>query len=106
MKYKLYFCHNEQDCECRKPKPGLLLKAANDYDLDLKRCVVIGDVGSTDMLAAHAVGAKKILVKTGWGIDSIKRFRDKWKEAEPDYIAEDILDAVSWIIKTLDRPKE
>lgn len=93
-----YICPHEQECECRKPKPGMLLEAAYEHNLDLTRCVVIGDVGSTDMLAAHAVGAIKILVKTGWGKDSLTKFRDKWIETEPDYIAEDILDAVNWII--------
>ncbi|MDY0410172.1 HAD hydrolase-like protein [Paracerasibacillus soli] len=54
------------DCNCHKPKPGLLLKAAEEHSLDLTKTVVIGDVGS-DMLAAEVVGAKKILVLTGWG---------------------------------------
>ncbi|WP_168124067.1 HAD-IIIA family hydrolase [Paenibacillus sp. HB172176] len=93
-----YICPHEQECECRKPKPGMLLEASKDYNLNLSRCVVIGDVGSTDMLAAHAIGAKKILVKTGWGKDSLTKYREKWIEAEPEYIAEDLLDAVNWII--------
>ncbi len=62
-----YICPHEDECVCRKPKPGMLIDAAKEHNLDLTKCVVIGDVGSTDMLAAHAVGAKKILVRTGWG---------------------------------------
>ncbi|MNO07826.1 hypothetical protein D3C81_2301860 [compost metagenome] len=50
------------------------------------------------MLAAHAVGALKILVRTGWGEGSLTKFREKWSETEPDYIANDILDAVHWIL--------
>ena len=87
-----------ESCDCRKPKPGLLHQAAAKYGLDLTRCVVIGDVGSTDMLAAHAVGAKKVLVKTGWGEGSLTEYRSAWLETSPDYIAENINDAVKWIL--------
>lgn len=92
-------CPHEQECSCRKPKPGMLLYASEQHDLDLSKCVVIGDVGDTDMLAAHAVGAIKIMVKTGWGESSLTKFRDTWSETEPDYVAEHILDAVQWIIR-------
>jgi histidinol-phosphate phosphatase family protein len=96
-----YICPHEEEmnCNCRKPKPGLLLQSAKEHHLDLNQCIVIGDVGSTDMLAAHAVGAMKIFVKTGWGLISMTRYRDTWKETEPDFVAEDILDAVNWILK-------
>lgn len=50
--------------------------------LDLTRCVIIGDVGDTDMLAAQAVGAKKILVKTGWGEGAMTEYRHKWDETQ------------------------
>lgn len=94
-----YICPHEQECSCRKPKPGMLLEAAEQHDLDLTKCIVIGDVGDTDMLAAHAVGAKKIIVRTGWGEASLTKYRNNWIEATPDYIAKDILDAVNWIIQ-------
>lgn len=96
-----YICPHEPDegCDCHKPRPGLLLKAANDHGLDLTRCAVIGDVGSTDMLAAVAVGAKKILVLTGWGKPSLKTYRHRWyDQASPDFIATDLLKAVKWLI--------
>jgi HAD superfamily hydrolase (TIGR01662 family) len=86
-------------CDCRKPKAGMLLKAAEEHQLDLTKCVVIGDVGDTDMLAAHQVGARKILVKTGWGEGSLTLHRDKWKGTDPDFIAEDILEAAQWILE-------
>ncbi|WP_426249087.1 HAD hydrolase-like protein [Paenibacillus pabuli] len=77
----------------------MLLHASEQHDLDLSKCVVTGDVGDTDMLAAYAVGATKIMVKTGWRESSLTKFRDRWSETEPDYIAEHILDAVRWIIR-------
>lgn len=96
--------HSEDgDCNCHKPRPGMLLDAASKYNLDLKQCVVIGDVGQTDMLAAHSVGAMKILVRTGWGQSSLGQYRDAWKDAEPDYIAENLLEAVQWLLNTRDK---
>ncbi|WP_047982466.1 HAD-IIIA family hydrolase [Ornithinibacillus contaminans] len=91
----------EENCDCRKPKPGMLRNAAQSYDLKLENCIVIGDVGSTDMLAAEAVGAIKILVRTGWGNGSLHEYRHTWSEVDPDYIAEDLLDAVKWITEKL-----
>lgn len=85
-------------CVCRKPNPGMLLEAAKKYNLNLKNCVVIGDVGGTDMLAAQAVGALKILVLTGWGKGSLSQYRVEWKDVEPDYIAENLLDAVKRVL--------
>ncbi len=75
----------------------MLLKAFKEFNLNLKNCVVVGDVG-TDMLAAASVGAYKILVKTGWGEGSLGQYRDLWKDVTPDYIAENLLDAVNWIL--------
>ncbi len=51
-------------CACRKPKPGLLLDAAMRYNLDLRRCVFVGD-SLTDMQAAAAAGSAWLLVRTG-----------------------------------------
>ncbi len=78
----------------------MLIDASQKHNLDLTKRFVIGDVGSTDMLAAHAVGATKILVMTGWGISSLTDHRQSWKDVEPDYIAENLLEAVKWILKT------
>jgi len=61
-----YYCphHPDDHCSCRKPEPGMLITARNDHGIDLKRSFVVGDKDD-DMLLAHAVGAKAILVKTG-----------------------------------------
>jgi HAD superfamily hydrolase (TIGR01662 family) len=95
-----YICPHEieDNCNCRKPKTGMLIQAAKEYNLDLTRCAVIGDVGDTDMLAAHEVGAIKILVLTGWGESSLRKYRHAWASVSPDYIAKDIKDATNWII--------
>ncbi|AZN41167.1 HAD-IIIA family hydrolase [Paenibacillus albus] len=100
-----YICSHEpqEGCACHKPRPGLLHLAAQEHDLDLTSCAVIGDVGSTDMLAAAAVGARKVLVKTGWGQDSLDTYRHKWyDQAKPDYVADDLRDGVRWLIQDMD----
>jgi histidinol-phosphate phosphatase family protein len=58
-----YYCLHEDDagCVCRKPKPGLLREAAEDFALDLPASVMIGD-SETDVLAGRAVGAHTILI--------------------------------------------
>jgi len=56
--------HPEADCHCRKPKPGLLLQAAVQFDLDLAECIFIGDA-ITDFQAAQTAGCQAILVESG-----------------------------------------
>jgi histidinol-phosphate phosphatase family protein len=56
----------EENCTCRKPKPGLLLSAAEAHGLDLERCYLIGDA-LADIQAGQAVGCKTIMVMTGRG---------------------------------------
>lgn len=64
----IYFCpHTDADnCECRKPKPGLLLRAAREHGLDLSRSWMIGDA-LTDLQAGETAGARSLLVLTGRG---------------------------------------
>ncbi len=64
----LYLCpHAPADgCDCRKPRPGLLLQAARELGLDLSASVMIGDA-LTDVQAGHAAGTRAMLVRTGRG---------------------------------------
>jgi D-glycero-D-manno-heptose 1,7-bisphosphate phosphatase len=64
--------HAPQDnCACRKPRPGLLLQAAELYSIDLENSILIGDAVS-DLLAGQAAGVQKtVLVRTGRGADQI-----------------------------------
>lgn len=57
---------DEDECSCRKPAPGLLLQAADAYDLDLSECYFVGDA-ARDLAAATAAGATPVLVRTGKG---------------------------------------
>ncbi len=69
----IFFCpHKPEDhCACRKPKPGLLLEIANQFDCDLKNVPAVGD-SLRDIDAAQAVGAKPVLVRTGKGEEVAK----------------------------------
>jgi D-glycero-D-manno-heptose 1,7-bisphosphate phosphatase len=64
----IYVCpHTDtDDCECRKPRPGMLLQAARELDLDLSRSWMVGDA-LTDMQAGQAAGVRTLLVLTGRG---------------------------------------
>ena len=83
-------------CDCRKPKPGLLLRAASELGLDLSRSTLVGDKLS-DLVAARAVGAQAVLVLTGYGLGEWEYRRDAFP-VPPDHVAEDLLDAVDWVI--------
>jgi D,D-heptose 1,7-bisphosphate phosphatase len=64
----IYFCPHRPDegCECRKPREGLLRRAAEDHQLDLPTSVMVGDKRS-DVAAGHAAGGRGWLVRTGYG---------------------------------------
>ncbi|MGU9956889.1 MAG: D-glycero-beta-D-manno-heptose 1,7-bisphosphate 7-phosphatase [Arenicellales bacterium WSBS_2016_MAG_OTU3] len=68
----IFYCphHPDMNCDCRKPKPGLLLRAAERLKLNLSNVAFVGDK-STDVEAAHAAGAQPYLVKTGKNLDNI-----------------------------------
>lgn len=88
---KTYVCsHGEdEDCECRKPKPKLLLDAAKEYGIDLGQSWMIGDRPSDVMTGINA-GTKTILVKTG--VPTVE-------SAEATFIAPSLLEAVRYINK-------
>jgi D,D-heptose 1,7-bisphosphate phosphatase len=88
-----------QVCDCRKPAPGMFLTAARDLNIDLELSYMVGD-RFFDMEAAKNAGVNGILVKTGYGKELF--LDDSPDKAplgnKPDFIAEDILDAVRWIL--------
>lgn len=83
------------NCECRKPKPGLLLQAAKDMDIDLSQSWMIGD-GLTDVKAAKTAGCKTILL--GRMKCELCHFMDE-QDAHPDFIVPNLLEASQIIVK-------
>jgi D-glycero-D-manno-heptose 1,7-bisphosphate phosphatase len=84
-------------CDCRKPKTGMLKRAANEFSLDVARSYLIGDKIS-DMQTAANAGCKALLVMTGYGRGEWEFNRSRLGKA-PDYLAADLFDAAQWIVK-------
>lgn len=79
-------------CDCRKPKPGMLLKASAELGIDLSVSYVVGDT-TRDIELARRCEATGILVRTGYGKDMAV------SEIKPAYVADDILAAARWIVE-------
>ncbi len=99
-----YYCfHHPQarvaayraDCACRKPKPGMLLDAARDLGLDLRRSVMIGD-GLYDVLAGRSAGCRTILVANLNGTLGAKMDE---LGAHPDFVARGVAEAADIVKK-------
>jgi D-glycero-D-manno-heptose 1,7-bisphosphate phosphatase len=95
----LYYCPHKGDdaCECRKPNPGMLERAAREHGLDLRRSFVVGDRYG-DIELAHGVGARGIMVRTGYGEGEIQWHSSNWP-GPPDFIADDLAAAAEWIVR-------
>ena len=101
---KFYYCphHPEasveayrSECDCRKPKAGMLWKAAQELQLELSHSFVIGDRLS-DLRLGQAVGARSLLVRTGYGETTARELTD---DVEVAYTAQELMTAVAWILR-------
>lgn len=95
-----YYCPHYPDaalteynvaCDCRKPLPGMLLRAAGEHGIDLERSWMIGDI-LNDVEAGHRAGCRSVLIDNGneteWMLSP---------ERYPDYIAADLHEAALWV---------
>jgi D-glycero-D-manno-heptose 1,7-bisphosphate phosphatase len=105
---KIYYCpHHPEglvkqyaiDCDCRKPKIGMILEAERDFNIDISRSFIIGDM-PRDIECGVNAGLKTILVLTGNGNDSKNEISENLKI---DYIAADLGDAASYIETTINK---
>jgi histidinol-phosphate phosphatase family protein len=83
------------DCDCRKPKDGMLRHAALSHNIDLSRSWLVGD-RYCDIAAAHAAGVKSVLVRTGHGGNDSDLF-----DVTPLYVSADLASAAGLILKAL-----
>ncbi len=97
---KIYFCPHlpgapvkkyDVECNCRKPKTGMLERAREELNIDLSRSVMIGD-RYKDVMFGKKMGLKTVMVLTGYGKGEYTYQKNNWKEM-PDLIAENLLDA-------------
>lgn len=82
----------KKDCDCRKPKTGMLTAAAGNYNIDLSQSWYIGDT-TMDIQTGKNAGMKTVLVLTG------EAGMDKKYNVLPDYTAKDLMDAVNYIMQ-------
>ena len=106
---EIYYClHHPQaivaeyrkDCACRKPEPGLLLKAAKEWEIDLEHSYIVGD-GVTDVLAGKAAGVTTILIcsRKLYVYDELEK-----QKAWPDYRVHDLSEAAT-IVSNLENSR-
>lgn len=97
----IFFCPHHPDfgspCDCRKPAPGMLLRAAAEHDLDLRQCWLVGD-SAGDIGAGRAVGCRTLLVRTGYGAQTEAMLDTADQSSRPDAIVDDIGAAVRLIL--------
>ena len=89
----IYVCpHTPEDgCDCRKPLPGLLLRASQELGFDPARAFVIGDK-PCDIELGRGLGATTILVRTGYGAE-----HEAARAVMPHYVADDLLQAAGFL---------
>ncbi len=94
---RVYYCPHlpEEDCSCRKPKPGLIHRAAQDYGFEEKKAFVIGDK-HCDIDLGRAVGATTILVRSGYGAEL-----ESDENMRPDHVVDDLVSAAEIIYSVL-----
>ena len=106
----LYYCphHPEAkemqyriDCNCRKPKTGMLLQAADEMNLDLSLSFVVGDRWS-DIKCADRAGCSSVLVLTGYGRGDYEYIGPD-QDIQPSHVAENLFDSVKWILTKLEQ---
>lgn len=84
--------HDNQDhCECRKPKPGLILDGAYDHSIDPEKSIMIGDRGS-DIEAGRRAGCKTVFIDYGY---------PEQGPNDADFNCTNLLEAAPWVIKNL-----
>jgi D-glycero-D-manno-heptose 1,7-bisphosphate phosphatase len=82
--------HDDSDhCSCRKPRPGLILMAAEQYNIDLTTSFVVGDRWR-DIEAGHAAGCRTVWIDRG--------YREKWPAIQPDARVTGLKEAAGWIV--------
>ena len=87
----IFYCPHHPDftgaCNCRKPKPGMILKAQRKYNIKLQASFMVGDTLS-DIETGIAANCKTVLVLTGYGLEE----RNKMISTKPDYVFENLLE--------------
>jgi len=101
----VYFCPHHPsegrppwraECDCRKPRPGMIQRAAREHDIDMARSYVVGD-SAVDIEAGANAGLPAVLVLTGYGRGLLEHQPGRLR-VPPAHTAADLLEAVRWIL--------
>jgi D-glycero-D-manno-heptose 1,7-bisphosphate phosphatase len=92
-----------QDCDCRKPKRGMLDRAVRELGIDLSLSYVIGD-RQTDVDTAALHGLRSALVMTGYGRGEWNYHHQQWR-FQPNWVCETLMEAVELILSDLGRER-
>jgi D-glycero-D-manno-heptose 1,7-bisphosphate phosphatase len=95
----IFFCPHMPDdgCECRKPEPGLIFRAQRKYNINLVEAVMVGDSIKDIECARNAGCGAAVLIKSGNDLEAENAL--KRKRIFPDHVAQNLREAVKWIIK-------
>ena len=108
---RIYYCPHHPtegkppynlDCECRKPKPGMIQRGARELGINLTHSFVVGD-SIVDMEAGNAAGTRTILVQTGYGKTALEQCASR--NVSINHVAPTIVEAVDFILETTDGEK-
>ena len=96
----IFYCPHEPDdtCDCRKPKPGMLLEIGQRFNVPLSEVTFIGD-SISDVKAASSAHANAILVRTGKGVKAEKILQTECNMSDSVPVFDDLAAAVSAILK-------
>lgn len=99
---KIYYCphHPDDHCRCRKPRIGLLKKAAREMDLDLTKCIFVGD-NLKDIQCGKRAGCRTVLVQSGQGEGSLKKILTGRTKIRPDWVCESLAAATAVLLGSL-----
>lgn len=96
---KVYYCphHPDAHCSCRKPRIGMLKRAARELNLDLKRCLFVGDA-LKDIQAGSRAGCRTLLVQTGQGKETLIKILSRKTRIKPDWVCASLAAATPLIL--------
>jgi D-glycero-D-manno-heptose 1,7-bisphosphate phosphatase len=107
----IYFCPHHPNatlpayrvnCDCRKPKPGMFLRAAKELDIDLPASFTVGD-RITDIIAGVKAGCRTVLVQTGKHLEKpIETSEPLDATIQPDHVCADLAAAAEWIANRIE----
>lgn len=102
--HDVLFCPHQpsENCHCRKPKPGLIHRAREKYDIDLSTAAMVGDSAKDILCGRNAGCGTTVLVQTGNGAAAAQALAADAQS--PDHVARDLMAAADWLLSPAARP--